>query len=91
MALIKDIQDKNYVGLKDYVGEKIASIIANKISQKKDEFLATVRGMSEKSNPFEKKDDDKKDDDKKEVVKPEDKKSDDDNDEDDEDKGEKKE
>ncbi len=72
MSLIKNIQEKNFVDLKDYFEERIASIISGKIVQKKEDFLSKVRGVTEK---FEKKsdadadadkDDDSDEDDKEE-------------------------
>ena len=81
MPLIKDIQDKNFVGLKDYVGERIATIIANKIQDKKEDFISKVRGVSEKVEIVIK-DTDKDDKDKKDT-KPKDK-ADKDGDKDDE-------
>lgn len=61
MSLIKNIQDKNFVALKDYVDEKIASIVVDKIQSKKSEFISKIRGMSEKVEIVIK-DDNKKDD-----------------------------
>lgn len=59
MPLIKDIQEKNFVALKDYVGERVASIVAGKIQAKKEGFLSKIRGMVEMEKPEADKDEKK--------------------------------
>jgi hypothetical protein len=67
MSLIKDIQEKNFAGLKDYFGDRISSIVVDKINIKKVEFLNKVRGITEAKKPMKDEDPDK---DKKVVADP---------------------